>query len=309
MVVSVPSTVPVPLTRPIGRDAEIASIHRQVVDGTRLITLTGPGGVGKTRLALAVAADLADHLAGDVAFVDCVAFTDAVQLVPAIALALRLDRAGAVTLDGLASALASREALLILDNLEQIAGVGGLISRLMARTRRLVILGSSRIRLDVPAEVALDVIPLASQSGSAVPSPAVELFAERARAAYPSFALTPDNVGLVEVICQRLDGLPLAIELAAARVPVLAPAAMLTRIERHLSVIEGGDRSLPDRHRSLRATLDWSYQLLTAADQRRFRHLAVFDGAFDRAAAGAVLGTDGDDGAPATHHGRQSAEF
>ena len=309
MVVSVPSTVPVPLTRAIGRDPVIAAIRRQVVSGTRLITLAGPGGVGKTRLALAVAADLADHFAGDVAFVDCVAFTDAVQLVPAVAQVLRLDTTGIVTLDVLGSALESRPALLILDNLEQIAGVGGLVARLMARTRRLVIVGSSRIRLDVPAEVVLDVVPLAIQSGSAAMSPAVELFAERARSAYPAFVLNDTNARTVEAICQRLDGLPLAIELAAARVSILAPAAMLARIERQLTVIDGGDRSLPDRHRSLRATLDWSYHLLTAPEQRRFRHLAIFDGAFDRGAAGAVLGTDLIEQAPAGEPGRQTTRW
>ncbi len=309
MVVSVPSTVPVPLTRPIGRDVEIATVRRQVVGEMRLITLSGPGGVGKTRLALAVAADLKDHFAGDVAFVDCVALTDAVQLVPVISQALRLDTTGAVTLDALTVALEARRALLILDNLEQIAGVGGLVSRLSARTRRLVVVGTSRARLDVPGEVVLDVVPLDSQSAGAAPSPAVELFTERARAAYPPFALTPDNAGVVEAICQRLDGLPLAIELAAARVSVLAPAAMLARIERQPTVIDGGDRSLPDRHRSLRATLDWSYQLLTTAEQRRFRQLAVFDGAFDRAAAAAVLGVDEVPRPLAAQHGRQTARW
>ena len=309
MVVVLPTNVPVPLTRLIGREAEIMTIRRHVNAGTRSLTLSGPGGVGKTRLALAVAADLREDFTGDVVFVDCVAFVDASQMIAAIVRGLRLEPAGVVSLDALASTIEQRRALFILDNVEQVVGVGGLVTRLIARCRRLIIIATSRIRLDVPVEVVVDVAPLATnpvrQPTQSASSPAVQLFVERARTAYPEFTLTAGNAPIVEAICRRLDGLPLAIELAAARIPVLAPAAMLSRIERQLSVIDGGDRSLPDRHRSLRATLDWSYDLLGPVEQRRFRHLGIFSGSFDRAAALAILVERTDEPVSATQQSRQ----
>lgn len=280
--------------RPIGREGEIETIRRSISGGARLLTLAGPGGVGKTCLALAVAVEQRDEFAGDVAFVDCAGLRSSWQIVPAVLSALRLDPTGVVALDRLTELIRDRRVLLVLDNLEQIDGAPELVTALLARTQRPVVLVTTRVQLGIPGEVVLAVAPLPSGPTGADPghrelAPAVDLFTVRAQAVYPDFRLTDGNLPTVRAICQRLDGLPLAIELAAARIEVLAPAAMLSRIERQLSVIEGGRRDLPDRHRSLRATLEWSYGLLAPVEQRRFRHLAVFDGSFDRAAADAVL--------------------
>lgn len=298
------------LTWPIGREREIGLIRRYVADGVRLMTLTGPGGVGKTCLALAAAVDQRDAFAGDVVFVDCAALHAAWQVMPAIMRALRLDSFGSISLERFAGLVRDRRMLLILDNLEQVEGAGELVASLLARTLRPVIVVTTRIRLEVAAEVVLMVAPLEidwadGDHAGQQPSAAVDLFSVRARASYPEFRLTDGNLRVVEAICRRLDGLPLAIELAAARVQVLSPAAMLSRIERHFSVIKGERRDLPQRHRSLRATLEWSYELLAEPERRRFRHLAVFDGSFDRAAAGAVLLASEGDTTTGTQRARQ----
>ena len=250
----------------------------------RLLTLTGPGGIGKTRLALAVAAAVQDVFADGVCFVSLAALSDPELVVPTIAHTLGLPEVGRRSpLDLLKTFLQTRRLLLLLDNFEHVLSAAPVLSDLLGACPHLMLLVTSRAVLHVYGEQAYVVPPLSLPDltqlpGSLAQSAAVALFLERARAAKPDFQLTTTNAGVLAEICTRLDGLPLAIELAAARIKLLSPEALLIRLEQRLAVLTQGPRDVPERQQTLRKTLMWSYDLLSEAEQRLFRRLAVFVG-------------------------------
>nr|MDQ2831208.1 tetratricopeptide repeat protein [Chloroflexota bacterium] len=253
--------------------------------GARLMTLTGPGGVGKTRLALAVALSLRDAYPDGVVFVDLSALNDAALVAPAVAQALGLREEGALGVHELLVAhLRNKRLLLALDNVEQIIEAASSIADLVAACPLLAVLVTSRTALRVRAEQQFRVLPLdtpavPSSTAAAVANyPAVRLFVARAQAVAPEFTLDADNAAAVAEVCRRLDGLPLAIELAAARVTLLPPAALLGRLERRLGLLKGGPRDSPLRQQTLRATIDWSYTLLSEWEQALVRRFSVFSG-------------------------------
>jgi predicted ATPase len=274
----------------IGREREVAAVRRllQRTD-VRLVTLSGPGGTGKTRLALQVAADLLDELTSGAYVVALASITDPALVVSTIAQTLGVqESSGRPLADSLKDLLRDRQMLLVLDNFEQVTSAAPLVADLLAACPRLKVLVTSRAALHVYGEHEFSVPPLALPPGgpqgsasASLPisqSAAVQLFVERARASRSDFALTDETARVVAEICARLDGLPLAIELAAARVRLLPPPAMLARLERRLPLLTGGARDRPPRHQSLRAAIAWSYDLLTSAEQALFRRLAVFVG-------------------------------
>ncbi|HWE63745.1 MAG TPA: tetratricopeptide repeat protein [Chloroflexota bacterium] len=278
-------TWPVPPTVLIGREREEAAVVHLLRREERgnLVTLTGPGGVGKTRLALTVATVLRDAYPDGVTFVDLSALRDPALVAPTVAQALGLRGEGARgARDLLLMSLRERKLLLVLDNFEQVVEAASLLGELTAACPHLSVLVTSRIALRVRAEQRFAVSPLdvpdARDPGveEVENCAAVRLFVTRARAAQPNFSLNAANVAAVTEICRRLDGLPLAIELAAARIVVLPPAALLERLERRLGMLTRGARDLPARQQTLRATIDWDYALLTAEEQMLFRRLAVF---------------------------------
>jgi predicted ATPase len=263
-----------------------------------LVTLTGPGGVGKTRLALQVAAELAPRFAVGAAFISLASLTDPKLLVPTVARALGLFETGTegAVDERLLEYLRPREVLLVLDNTEQLlATTAPLATEALEVAPRLKLLVTSREPLRVRDERIVPVQPLALPDPAQVPdlaqlseTPSVALFVERAREANPAFALTADNATTVVELCHRLDGLPLALELAATRLALLTPSALLQRLERRLPLLSRGARDLPQRQQTLRTTIAWSYDLLQAGEQQLFRRLAVFVGGFTLEAVQAV---------------------
>ena len=262
--------------------------------------MIGPGGTGKTRLALQAAAELLENFADGVYFVDLAPLMDP-ELVPgAIAAALGVrEEGGSQILERLRDVLRPKTLLLVLDNFERLTGAATAVSELLAACPGLHVLATSRVPLHVRAERHYPVPPLtlpesveSSDTGAIARSEAVQLFIERAQAARPDFALTPGNAPVVAEIVRRLDGLPLAIELAAARIRLLPPAALLERLERRLTLLTGGPQDAPARQRTLRDEITWSYDLLSADEQDLFRRLAAFVGGFSLAAAEAVAGRD-----------------
>ena len=295
--------LPALLSPLIGREAEVAAVVALLRrDGVRLVTLTGPGGVGKTSLALRVAAELRGDFADGAAFVPLAAVRDPALVASTVAQVLGLvESGGRSPVDRLGEALRDRDVLVVLDNVEHLLDAAPLITDLLTRCPDLVILATSRTTLRLAGEHDVPVPPLA------LPDPqrlfdtvylaevaAIRLFVERAQAVDPAFALTAENAAAVASVCERLDGLPLAIELAAARSRLFPPAALLHRLARRLPLLTAGRRDGPARHQTMRDAIAWSHDLLAEAEQTLFGRLAVFVGGFSLEAAEAITG-DGED--------------
>ena len=304
-----PNNLPLQLTSFVGRDEEIAEVER-LLGRTRLLTLTGPGGSGKTRLALRVAAELLPRFRDGSYFVDLSPVTDPTLVPAVVANALGVpEAAGRPILDGVKDHLRHRELLQVVDNFEQVAEAGPMIEELLTAAPKLRTMVTSRVVLSLRGEQEYAVPPLHVPDPGRLPTglaalgevEAVRLFTERAQAASPRFALTEENAPVVAEITARLDGLPLAIELAATRTKVLTPTQILSRLKRRLSILTSGPRSLPERQRTLRAAIAWSYDLLDPVERRLFARLSVFTGGWTFESAEAVcdpeeLGLDALDG-------------
>ncbi|MEA2596531.1 MAG: hypothetical protein QOF01_3000, partial [Thermomicrobiales bacterium] len=293
------------LTSFVGRAQEVAAIVELVRQrDVRLVTLTGPGGVGKTRLALAVASELGAHFADGVRVVPLAPIQEPDLVGPTIAQALGVrDVDGQTLTERLAIVLRDAELLLVVDNFEHLLGGAPFVGDLLRACPRLAVLATSRERLRLGGEREFPVLPLPLPERSALgaaealgENAAIRLFVERAREVEPAFALTGENAAAVAEVCRRLDGLPLAIELAAARSKVLPPEALLRRLERRLPLLVGGSRDAPARQRTLRDAIAWSHDLLEPKEQALFRRLAVFVGGFTLEAAEVVAGGGGGGG-------------
>jgi predicted ATPase/class 3 adenylate cyclase len=271
----------------VGRERELAETGALLArDDVRLLTLLGPGGTGKTRLALQLAAGVSERFASGAAFVQLAPVRDPELVVPGIAQSLGVrEQPGESALETLLEYLRDKELLLVLDNFEQVLAAAPALSTLLAEAPRLKLIATSRTPLRLNGEQSYRV-PQLGQADS------VALFAERAQAAAADFRLTGENEATVAEICARLDGLPLAIELAAPRVRTLSPQALLRRLDQGLSLLTGGAQDADERHRTLRATIAWSYDLLPQREQALFRRLAVFVGGFRLEAAAAVAEAD-----------------
>ncbi|HEX5848986.1 MAG TPA: tetratricopeptide repeat protein [Rubrobacter sp.] len=291
-------TLPTPQTPLVGREDETAEVAGLVARAdVRLLTVTGPGGVGKTRLALEVASLSRGAFANGTAFVSLAPLRDASVVLSTLAEAFGVrEVAGQSLLQTVGLHLGDRRVLLVLDNLEHLPAAVPLVSDLLASCPGLTVLATSRAPLHLTGERQFPLGPLPSLAEEHGTPAAVELFRQRAVAVAPHFELTDANAATMARVCQRLDGLPLAIELAAARVKLFTPLALLERLDRGLELLAGGPRDLPERQRTLRDTVAWSYDLLDEQERLLFRRLSVFVGDFSLEAAEAVCwpGAEGD---------------
>jgi predicted ATPase/class 3 adenylate cyclase len=297
------NNLPLQPTPLVGREKEVSEVCDLLRgDETRLLTLTGPGGIGKTRLALQAAADLLDDFSAGAFLVPLATLTEAELLLPTVAETLGVRESGEQPLDeSLKDYLSERRVLLVLDNFEQVLGAAPTVTELLAGAPGLKVLATSRAPLGLYGEKEYAVPPLSVPDVRHLPDlktlsqyEAVRLFIERAKSAKADFEVTDDSAPAVAEICVRLDGLPLAIELAAARIKMLPPRAMLHRLGSRLKLLTGGARDLPERQRTLRGTIEWSHALLDEGERTLFGRLAVFSGGRTLEAIEAICDAEGD---------------
>ena len=296
------NNLPLQATPLIGREREVEAACGLLRSyETRLLTLLGPGGTGKTRVGLQVAAELADDFEDGVFFVPVASITDPALVAPTIARTLGLSEGAQPPEELLEGYLRDRQTLLLLDNLEQVIEAAPVVEKLLSSAANLKILATSRIPLGLYGEYEFPVPPLSLPDPDSLPPlehlteyEAIGLFVERARAVRPDFSLTEENALAVVEICARLDGLPLAIELAAARIKLLPPRMLLDRLDNRLKILTGGARNLPERQRTLRNAIEWSYELLDEGEKLLFGRLGVFSGGATLEAIEAVCDARGD---------------
>jgi predicted ATPase/DNA-binding NarL/FixJ family response regulator len=296
--------LPAPADLFVGRDGELEAVSRMLVHPrTRLVTLTGPPGIGKTRLAVACASAYAERSGCASVFVDLAPVRDPALVLAELAQAVGVEPRGGTDLTGqLAAALRNQERLVVLDNCEHLLAAAPDVGQVLAACPRLRVLATSRERLRLSAEQEFPVPPLAMPApadvadlGSLAANPSVALLLDRARRTNPSFGLTSANALLLASACVRLEGLPLAIELAAARLKVLTPGELVFRLSSRMEVLASSTRDVPARQRALRNAIAWSYDLLDSGERALFRRLSVFAGGWTLADAGSVCAASGDD--------------
>ena len=306
--VAVPTTVPDAALPPqptsfVGREVLLAELDKVLLrPEVRLLTLYGPGGAGKSRVAIELAARVGDRLGDEVRYVSLAAVRDPLLVASSLAIGLGVqEEVGRTTVAALQQALAGRRGLLVIDNFEHLLDAAPVVADLVAGAPGWTVLVTSRSVLRLRGEVVYPIPPLGLPGEAGMTAPdellafgAVRLFVERARAVDPHFELDADNAATVEEICRRVDALPLAIELAAARVRSLSPAALLARMTRRLPLLSGGPRDAPERQRTLRDAIAWSVALLDDAERTLFERLSVFDGCASTRTIERVLGADGD---------------
>ncbi|HAY85372.1 MAG TPA: hypothetical protein DCY42_10765 [Chloroflexi bacterium] len=288
--------LPTPLTNFIGRTKELAEVTELLQQPeVRLISLTGPGGTGKTRLALEAGWALLDQFPDGVYFIDLAQISDPSMVATTTAHSLGIREGGSLPpLDKMKDYLAGKKFLLIFDNFEQVTKAGADVSQLLAAAPGMKALVTSRIPLNVRGEREYPVLPLNTPPnlpktlGETLEYESIALFRQQAQAVQPRFEVTPENQQAVVEICRRLDGLPLGIEIAAARIKMLSPQALLKRMDQSLNLLVGGAKDLPDRHQTLRQTIAWSYDLLSTQEQVLFTRLGIFAGGFTLEAAEAI---------------------